>query len=155
MGARHVLWRRRELAVTEEIRDVLELIEGEIQYGRGSLPECFVRAGTQRQTQIGKLFEETGRKALSSPGMTLFDLMEETLGGELGRFLPASEYHAFLGFAAPEGYQDERMQRRALEQSRHRVEALAEKRKERLLGECRVASCLGILGGLFVILLLW
>lgn len=87
--------------------------------------------------------------------MTLFDLMEETLGGELGRILPASEYHAFLGFAAPEGYQDERMQRRALEQSRRRLEMLAEQRKERLLGECRVASCLGIMGGFFVILLLW
>lgn len=137
------------------MRDVLELIEGEIQYGRGSLPECFVRAGMQRQTQMGKLIEETGRKALASPEAALLDLMEETLGDELGRFLPATEYHAFLGFAAPEGYQDERMQRRALEQSRHRVEALVEKRKERLVGECRVASCLGIMGGLFVILLLW
>ena len=94
-------------------------------------------------------------KALSSPEASLRELMRETLDEELTRILPAKEYQAFFEFAAPEGYQDERMQRRALERSRGKVEALIEKRREKLLGECRVASCLGVLGGLFVILLLW
>ena len=139
----------------EELRDVLELIEGEIQYGRGSLPECFIKAGAQKQSKIGKLIEETGRRVLLTPNLSLREVLEEKTRGELCQFLPPEIVSMFFELIAPDGYRDERMQRRALERSRYRLEGLIKNRSEQLRGECRVANWLGIMGGLFLILFLW
>ncbi len=155
LAVSYVLTLREEWRAVRELRDILELISGEIRYGRTSLPECFLQVGMQRPTVLGKSFEELGRRALERPQDSLRELLEDGLQEKLRKVLPLEEYHAFFEFAAPKGYQDEQMQRRALDRSQARIEELLEIRGEQLRGKSRVACCLGIMGGLFLILFLW
>ena len=155
LAMNYILTLREEWRSARELRDILELISEEIRYGRMSLPECFVQVGMQRRTTLGRCFGELGRKALDRPQESLRELLEEDLREHLRQVLPPEEYHAFFEFAAPEGYQDEQMQRRALNRSRARMEELLEIRGEQLRGKSRVACCLGITGGVFLILFLW
>lgn len=147
--------RRKEILTLEELRDILEWIEGEIRYGRTSLPECFLQVGAQRPTALGKAFQEAGWRQLQTPRENMRDLMEDGLKQELSQVLTTVEYQRLFEFISPDGYRDEGMQRRALERSRNGMEELLKLRKEEYRGKCRVAWSLGAMGGLFIILLLW
>lgn len=155
MALRYVSDLRREVRVLEQLRDILELIEGEIQYGKVSLPECFLAAGAQCGTKLGRIFEDLGKQTAHNSRENLREAMERALEGEIRDVLPAEEYRRFFEFAAPMGYADEEMQRKALERSREKLEALLKRRQEEVRGRCRVAWSLGMTGGIFVILFLW
>ena len=155
MAFRRVLCVREEIRTMEELKCLLEMIGEEIGYGRFSLPECFCRAGAQKATPLGEAFVTLGEMTMRASGMHLRDAMEETLGDRLRSVLPPLEYQSFLELVAPRGYAGEAMQRSAVERSRSKIDELLARRKKEMLEKCRVTWCLGMTGGILVILILW
>ena len=155
LAVSYCLEERGRIRTSRELRELLELMEGEIRYGRRTLPECLVRAGAQKGTELGRCFEDIGRRALCAPQESLSELLKEGLEGKLGTVLPSEELRVLWELSAPEGYQEEEMQQKALQRSRHLIEAGLAENEARLRERTRVACCLGLMGGLFVILLLW
>lgn len=155
MALRYVLQLKRELFLVMELRDCLEMIESEIRYGKASLPECFLKVGKQKTSEIGVIFEGVGEKALTERGESLRDGMVRGLSPMLEPILPLQDLSCVLDFVSPQGFADEEMQRRALEKGRRRMEEVVSSKREELREKCRVAWGLGLTGGLFVILFLW
>ncbi len=155
MAAMHALCVKQDLAFLTELRDALELMEGEIRYGKRSLPECFYVAGKGRNTKLGQAFLEIGKRTGSSEREQLGVVMEEVLAPVFEGHLSGEEALWFYEFAPSGGYLEEEMQRRSLERIRLRMEEILRKRKEESRGKCRVAWSLGLSGGLFLILFLW
>lgn len=154
LSALYVLEYQREMELLCELRDLLELMEGEIRYGRASLPECFLRAGRQRPTRMGQAFQRVGERALLNVHEDLKMALEAELWPGLKEFFSVKELSGYFDFLSPDGYAEEEMQRRALEKARRRIEARSEQKRGDMRGKCRVAWCLGITGGVFTILLL-
>ena len=155
LAACYCLEQRSRIRIKGELRELLELMEGEVRYVRRTLPECLIRAGAQRGTELGRCFEDIGRRALSAPQEPLRDLLKEGLEDKLGTVLSPEEFQTLLELSAPEGYQEDEMQQKALQRCRHRIEKGLAENEAQLRERMRVACCLGFMGGVFVILLLW
>ena len=155
MAMRYVLGLQKEIQTLEELCGILELIEGEIQYGKASLPECFLKVGARRRTRLGSIFEKLGQNTITSSEIPLREAMEAELREELGDFLTREEYCIFFDFASPGGFAGDELQRKVLERSRHRMEELLEQRRKEFQGKRKVAISMGLTGGLFLILFLW
>lgn len=155
LAVRYVWNAKREIRILEELRDILELMEGEIRYGLMPLPECFLKVGESRRSDLGKCFTEIGRRALTSSREDIRSLMEDELRTVLKNVLRRENYLSLFDFLSPAGFAEDELQRRALERSRNRIETLLKERAEDVKGRCRVAWSLGITGGVFVTLFLW
>ena len=155
MALRYALGLRREIQTLEELCGILELIEEEIQYGRATLPECFLKVGVQRPTRLGRIFGKLGQNTIYASNSSLREAMEAQLQEELGSFLSKEDYCIFYDFVSPGGFAGDEMQRKALERSRRRMEELLERRKKEYQGKRKVAISMGLTGGLFLILFLW
>lgn len=155
MALRYVLQLKRGLWMAEELRDCLEVMEGEVRYGKATLPECFLKVSKQRASEIGGIFGKIGEKALSERGESLRDGLIRELSPCLETILSSQELLDVLDFVSPLGFAEEEMQRRLLEKGRRRMEEVVSSKREELREKCRVAWGLGLTGGLFVILFLW
>lgn len=155
MAALYNLGIKQDQAFLTELRDAMELMEGEIRYGKRSLPECFLMAGEGRNTKLGQAFSEIGKRTGSGERERLGAVMKEVLTPIFESHLSGEEALCFYDLASPGGFLEEEMQRRSLERIRLRMEEILNKRKEESRGKCRVAWSLGLSGGLFLILFLW
>ncbi len=138
------------------LENILELLASQVRYGRATLPECCRLAAGQMKAPFDEAFRDVAERMEENGGSSFAEVFRERLGGTLkGLPLSGEDRELFLQFVSDTGYQDGQMQLRAMEQSR---ELLAETER-RLEKECadrsRMAVGFGIMGGLFIILILW
>lgn len=137
------------------LRQMLEMIMSEIRYNKATLPECC--------RQVGKRMEEPYAGVL----LDIYGILQEQSGGgfcecwqqEMGKCLaqiPISDREArmVLGFASCGALNDHDMQIRAIEQYRDMIADAVKKREEVLQQQGRMATGLGVLSGLLLVVLL-
>ena len=146
--------RKRHIGRLKEWQLLLEYLEGEIRFGKCSLPECFLHVGERLHTPLGCSFQNVGMTIHLEPDKNLRGLLEEALKKELKPLYQEEASGELLAFLPPDGFFDEQMQCRALMRCRERVEELLEEQKEAYRKKCRVAVSLGAAVGCFIILLL-
>lgn len=138
------------------LKNILELLAGEVRYGRATLPECCAHIAKYLTEPFGKAFLEIGRKMEENTGISFGDVfrseMERTLGG-----LPLKEEDRenFLRFTSLTGFADGQMQLRAMEQSMELLDGTKERLERENAEKCRMAVGLGAMGGLLLVLILW
>lgn len=135
---------------------ILELLSGEVRYGRAALPECCSRVARYLEEPFREAFGRIGSRMEENTGASFGDVFREELEGVL-RSLPLQEEdrESFLRFAAQTGFTDGQMQLRAIEQSAQLLQATEEKVVSENAEKCRMAVGLGAMGGLLLILVLW
>lgn len=138
----------------EKLERALEYIEGELSYHSAPLAECFVLVGQQMGGKLGEKIGNVGARAIGCPGENLSLLMREELRNELKDFLSNEEMNLFFDFVSPEGYGDMQMQKKALERSREGMKRIYGRLMEEQREKSRIALSLGVLGGLFLVILL-
>ncbi len=146
--------RKRHIGRLKEWQLLLEDLEGEIRYGKYSLPECFLHVGERLNTPLGACFQKAGMRMHLEPHKQLRVLLEDVLKKELMPLYEEEYSGELLAFLAEDGFHDEQMQRRALMRCREHVGELLEERKEVYRKKSRVAFSLGAAVGCFIILLL-
>ena len=152
-------WYRKRLYLGLEhlrlMRQILELFISEIAYGEAALPECCLR--------VGERVEEPYRGAL----LRVCEAMEKRESGFRECFrenmakalekLPVNEREkeSFLGLGDCCGLEENRMQIRAIEQYRDRLETAIGQREAGMEKQGKLAAGLGILCGLFLVIVLY
>ena len=153
------LWYRqqfiRRLQVLRVLLGILELLMGEIQYGKATLPECCKRVG-ERQTEpyrsaLLQIYQVMSR----NNGECFPKVFRENMEACLKEVpLSGEDREHFLAFAAGESFEDGRMQLRAIERSRELLLLSTEKMEKENAEKCRMAVGLGAMSGLLLVIIL-
>lgn len=154
------LWYRAQfngrIRTLRALREILELLSGEVRYGRSTLPECCSLVAKKAQPPFGGALERVGQNMRDNIGLSFGETFQKEFEEAFeGMHLKDEDREAFLQFTRQACHADGLMQLRAMEQSiellRRTEEALEKENAEK----CRMAGGLGAMSGILLILILW
>lgn len=137
------------------MKQVMERFISEIRYDKATLPECCRRVGERAQEPYGTamlaVYEEMQKEFRGD-----FSGNWKKMMGKAVKDLPltAEEKRPFLEFAENQGLTDNLMQIKILEQYKDMLDVHVKNREADLEKQGRMASGLGIMGGLLLTILL-
>jgi len=134
---------------------ILELLEGEIRYAKASLPEaCRVVAGRVESPYKEGLLA-VYRGMCENRGLPFFIVWRQEMGKATQQiFTGKREKELFLEFAGECGFADTQMQQRSMERCRDVLEQSIKKQEEMLENKTKVVMSTGLIGGLFLTIVL-
>ena len=136
--------------------NLLELLAGEVRYGRSTLPECCRHVSAQLPQPFAEALLNVDRQMQENTGRSFACVLREELEGPLNELpLKAEDREMFLRFAPQSGFMDRQMQLFAMQQCRELMAGTVEKLDRENADKCRMALGLGVMGGLMLILVLW
>ncbi len=139
------------LRTVEKLRKMIFLLKGEIVYANSPLTEAFDQTGRKAGGKIGALFERVSARMLGQQGEPFYTLWQE----EIDRLpkevcLSREDRQNLKELGEHLGYLDKEMQERTillyLEQLDLTIEYLRKHKQEK----SRLYTSLGIMGGLFL-----
>ena len=150
-------WKQR-LKEIEQLRQMIYLLKGEIVYGRAPLEEAFERVGRRSAGELGKMFEKVARGIRQRQGETLFEIWTAQIRamdqGEQRTALTGEDLLKLQSLGQHLGYLDVDMQERMLllylEQLDLTIGYLREHRQEK----CRLYASMGVMGGIFLVIVM-
>lgn len=143
-------WKER-LMLMEQLRKMILMLKGEILYANAPLEEAFWRVGEKGGGRLGKLFSDVSVRIASQCGEPFYTLWKEEIY-KLGKetLLLEKDKQELAVFGEHLGYLDCEMQERTiqlyLEQLGITIDYLREHQREK----SRLYTTLGIMGGLFL-----
>lgn len=137
------------------LQTILELLCGEIRYGRGTLPECCGRVASRVPQSCGKALSQISEKMRENGGESFADVFKTCMEGPLKEMpLTKEDREEFFLFVSENGFMDGQMQMRMIDTSRERLEEKSKRLEQENTEKCRMAVGLGAMGGLLIILIL-
>lgn len=154
------LWYRGQLTgrvrALRLLKSILELLSGEVRYGRATLPECCRHGAEQMPEPFAGAMRAVDLKMRENRGDTFAEVFRECMREPLEALpLKAQDREDFLQFASRSGFVDEQMQLRVMERSGELLAGTVERLERENAEKCRMAVGLGAMGGLLLILVLW
>ncbi len=138
------------------LREILELLSGEVRYGRSTLPECCCHVAGSFGEPFGSALAKVGQNMRDNTGLSFGETFQKEFEGALEAApLKEEDREAFLQFTRQTCHADGQMQLRAMEQSSEllrKMEAALERENSE---KCRMAVGLGAMSGILLILILW
>ncbi len=148
-------WKERRRTL-EQLRKMILLLKGEILYAHTPLGEALEHVGSKSEGALGQLFLRVAKRIAAQEGQPFFKLWQEEIGGLPADFpMEEKERQDLTGLGEQLGYLDMDMQERTillyLEQLEMSLGFYREHERER----CRLCTSLGIMGGLFLSVMMY
>lgn len=153
------LWYRARLHTAvwhlRYMQQILNLFISEVRYGKATLPECCKQVGEKAKEPYRgamlSIYAEMGRH----DGESFYEKWQIKMKQAL-REIPvtSAEKEMFLEFCECSGLSDNQMQIRAIEQYRDMLAYAVKNREDNLEKQGRLASGLGVMGGLLLTVIL-
>lgn len=153
------LWYRAQfqgrLREVRLLRRILELLSGEVRYGRATLPECCGHVAKYLSPPMEEAFLAIEKEMGENTGLSFGEIFRSRTEAALQTFaLKEEDREIFFRFAEQTGFADGQMQLKTLEQSIELLRAAEEKLENENAGKCRMAVGLGAMSGMLLILIL-
>ena len=134
---------------------ILELLESEIQYSKASLPEACRMVAQRVEEPLCEGLMNVWKGMCENRGLTFSIVWRQEMGKCLNN-LPAGkkEKEQFMQFADSSGFADNRMQLRAMERCREILGQSIKKQEEAIENKTKVVMSMGLIGGLFLTIVL-
>ena len=150
-------WRQR-VRELEQLRQMVYFLKGEIVYSRAPLAEALEQAGKRSGGELGRFFEKAAEGIRQNAGESLYEIwsgaMEALENGKRETALSAEDLVQLKGLGRNLGYLDVDMQERLLllylEQLDLTIAGLREQQREK----CRLYASMGVMGGIFLVIVL-
>lgn len=144
------------LKTVEHLRKMIFLLKGEIVYANSPLAEAFERTGRKAGGQMGDLFLKVSERLMGQRGESFYGIWQEEIDGIPKEVCLSSEDKQNLkGLGEHLGYLDTGMQERTillyLEQLDLSIDYLRNHKQEK----SRLYTSLGIMGGLFLTIVMY
>ncbi|MDO5424469.1 MAG: stage III sporulation protein AB [Eubacteriales bacterium] len=140
----------------EEMKHMLKLLAGEIRHGHASLPEAFFQTGKRCKPPFSGFLREAARMMEESSGMGLAEIVRTAGERELkASALKPDDREILLELGERLGVLDVESQLGILELSWEQAGRQADAAREAYRQKSRVARYLGVLSGLFLVVLLF
>ncbi len=144
----------RRLEELLRLRQMIVLLKGQILYANATLAEAFSEVGGRTEGALSELFQGAARQMSSQDGKLFGEIWKSQVEACRNPVLTKSDMQELAGLGAHLGYMDREMQERTLlfylEQLDLTIDMLRQQKQER----CRMYSSLGVMGGLFLTILL-
>ena len=138
------------------LKRILELLSGEIRYGRATLPECCRHIAVHLPTAFCNAMQEVDERMRRNDGDTFPSVFCKCMRKPLNELpLREEDRENFLGFVSESGFMDSQMQLQTLDRSCKLLADTTERLQKENVEKCRMAVGLGAMGGLLLILMLW
>ena len=152
-------WYRRQFTgrvrALRELCGILSLLSGEIRYGRGTLPECCGQAAGRLSGACGQALQEVADRMGENTGESFAEVFRECMERPLKELpLKEEDREEYLRFVSAGTFGDGQMQLNLIEKSRELMELKAAALEGENAEKCRMATGLGAMGGLLIILVL-
>lgn len=146
---------RLRLEQIRQLQQLLLLLQGEIQYQCSTLPEAFERCGRQVNCVCGQWLAETGKRLNAMEGVGFQELWEQQLR-ELQKLtvLSAANIEDLRRLGSQLSYPDKDTQLGAMELYSQRLKEQEERLTRELPVKMKLGTTLGILAGMFLVILL-
>lgn len=154
---------RRRLKELEQLRQMIFLLKGQILYANAPLSEAFEAVGRRSEGRLARMFTDVAARIEDQQGEPFSEIWsEETerLAGQDGEkeadatALTKEDRQSLAALGKHLGFLDKEAQERTLllylEQLEEQTASLREHRQER----CRLYTSLGVMGGMFLAILL-
>lgn len=134
---------------------ILELLIGEIKYGRATLPECCFHIAKRLKEPYKSSLNGIYARMLENTGVMFAHVFREHMKECLDKLpLSADDRKSFLTLFGENEFEDESMQIRSIEQCRELLQHTVSRLEKENMEKCRMAVGLGAMGGLLLIIIL-
>lgn len=137
------------------LQRILEMLISEIRYGRATLPECCGQIAGRMQEPYSSCFEQIYNRMAENTGVMFGQVFREEMEQCMkGLPLAQQDKKCFLDLFVENGFEDERMQIRSIEQCREMLMNVSQRLERENAEKCRMAVGLGAMGGLLLVIIL-
>lgn len=145
----------RRVALLTGLYQMVNLLKGEISYGNRPLPEAFLRMKGKLKAPLSDFavcVAEEAKRQQGRPFSEIFsDAVQEILKGTA---LKETDLEALIDMGKHLGYLDRQMQLRVLDFYGHNLQDSIHTLRQELPSQKKVCQSLGVMGGLFLAILL-
>lgn len=148
----------KRLSQLEQLRQMVFLLKGQILYANAPLSEAFETVGKRTSGALADLFRGVAGRIDEQQGESFYRLWEgavEEAGKEDGRLcLTKGDRQSLVSLGEHLGFLDREMQERNLLLYLEQLDLCIGQLREHRQEKCRLYTSLGIMGGLFLTILL-
>lgn len=147
-------WRKR-LSLLETLRKMILLLKGEILYANSPLQEAFESVAVRSSGSFGEFFKQVSDRIGEQSGEIFFTMWKEEVD-KLDQSLPVTskDREQLKAFGEHLGYLDCDMQERTILLYLEQLEDTIAYLKEHVREKSRLYTSLGVMGGLFLMIIL-
>ena len=144
------------IRLLKTMEKILDLFISEVRYGKSTLHECLFMIAEKTEEPFRGTLLSAGKLLQKEDGRDFSACWEEAFAVLLQKPFSAcwAEKETFLSFAKVKGLKDWQMQVRVMEGHRDAIKEARRIREQNVLQQGKLATGLGIMGGLFLIIVL-
>lgn len=145
----------RKLNTLYEIQRILIMLKGEITYHKAPAAEAFCEVSKHVKEPFSSFFYSTAMELDKSFGKTIERIWQESCDTELKELIIAGEDRkTFREFGACMGYLDAQMQISSIGLYSEKLDVRIKESERGIREKQKIFKCMGIMGGIFLILLI-
>lgn len=138
----------------QKLCHILELLMGQVRYGRCTLPECCKQLAERLDEPYHDTFQKIYEESNNNEGEYFNRICERVLKEGLSKMVISKEHkELFISCFAKCGFEDNTMQIRNVEMIKEELEKALQDLSEKNSSRCRLAVSLGTMSGLLLIIL--
>lgn len=146
--------RKKRIRDIRELQKILDLLEGEIGYAHASLPESFRQVSGRVKPPFSGFLAHMAEHMEAFLGDTLKEIFRQHVRDELEQTaLQKDDLEDLIRFGEQLGYLDVKMQLTAIAFYREQLAQSCEQAQELYRNQSKLFRCLGIMGGLFLVII--
>lgn len=147
---------RERIRLLEKLEQMLLLLKGEIRCTGASLEDAFLDTAQKMSGEYKVYLQDIGKRLHERPGIPFGEIFSECTWKNIPlQKLEREESTAFLSLGDKLGYLDRQMQVAQLTLLEEDLDRRIRLLKEELPGKQKLYGSMGILGGIFLAILLW
>lgn len=137
------------------LENLLEMLMSEVRFSKSALPECCKLLAERVEEPYGNCLRGIWQKLNERKGASFHRVFCADMEACLGTLpLKEEDRQGFLRIFREQGFRDEKMQLRSLEQGAEQLSAIINGLEREQKEKCRMAVGLGIMSGLLLLVVL-
>ena len=155
MGWLKALELQKHLEEVQRLRELFLMLRSEIRYTKAPLQEAFYHMGKRTEDIYGEWLLELSKRLEEKAGKSFPELWTRTIETYLSHtYLKKTDLEKLKDVGTNMGYMDEEMQIGAVNLYLERLELEIQQMWEELAARKRLCNCLGVMGGIFLAVVL-
>ncbi len=146
---------RDRLLQLKSLKKTITLLKGEIRYGNSALPEAFNHISGYLETPFSGMFEQISRELNEYEGKTFAEIWKKHVD-KIKKLTSLKDEQIYQLKALGEnlGYLDKEMQLNTLDLYNGQLEFNIQILEESIVKTVRLYNCLGMMGGILIVLII-
>ncbi len=146
---------KRRIRILWELEEGMRLLQGEIRYAKATLPEAFAHVGMRADPLCRSFFREMGDRTAQLAYRSVREAMQNCAAETLKNLcLKREDLERLYRLGEQLGYLDQEMQIKGIEGYLEQQKSVRKEAEKEYREKEKVYHCLGIMGGLFLVILL-